>query len=149
MSTDAAHRFLARAATNSALMLAAALTACAGQAGPPLGSEPPPGKPVTLPVETITPQYSELTIDRTSGPAPTVPWQLMKVDRHENRIHLSASTSGCSHPKTVRVTETPSTVQVTVTGTGDTEPCSMQYITLIGYIQLDLIGDRQVIGNAS
>jgi hypothetical protein len=149
MSTDAARHFPSWAATISAGMLAAALTACAGQAGPPLGSEPPTGKPMPLPVETITPPYSELAIDRTTGPAPTVPWQLMKVDPQENRIYLSASTSGCSHPKTVRVSETPTTVQVTVTGIGDTEPCSMKYITLIGYIQFDSMGDRQVIGNAS
>lgn len=138
-----------RAATITSLMLATALTACTGQAGPPLASEPPPGRSVTQPVETITPQYSELAIDRTSGPTPTVPWHLVRVDRNENRVYLSASTSGCSQPKTVRVSETPSIVRVTVTGTGDTNPCSMQYMTLIGYIQLDSIGDREITGNGS
>lgn len=150
MSADAAHRLLPWAATISTLMLAAALTACTGQAaGPPLDSEPPLGNPVTPPVETITLQYNEITIDRTSGPAPTVPWQLVKLDRDENRIYLSASTSGCSQPKTVRVSETPESVQVSVTGTGDAGPCSMQYTTLIGYIQLDSIGGREVMGNVS
>jgi hypothetical protein len=124
------------------------LTACAGQADPPLGSSPPLDKPA-LPIETITPQYSELTIDRRTDPAPTVPWQLIKVDPQENRIYLVASSSGCSHPNTVRVTETASSIQITVTGTGNGNPCSMQYVTLIGYVQLSSIGEREVIGNAS
>lgn len=42
-----------RAAIFSTVMLVAAMTSCAGQAGPPLGSSPPTGKAV-LPVETIT-----------------------------------------------------------------------------------------------
>src|SRR4051812_48130672 len=35
----------------------------------------------------------------------------------------------------------------TVTGAGGSAPCSMQYITLIGYIHLDSIGNRQAAGN--
>ncbi|WP_285290253.1 hypothetical protein [Arthrobacter sp. ISL-5] len=34
-------------------------------------------------------------------------------------------------------------------GSIDSEPGSMQYVTLIGYVQLSSIGDREVIGNAS
>lgn len=77
-----------------------------------------------------------------------MPWQLIRVDREENRIYLSASTSGCSKPETVRVTESTSSIQLTVTGTGGSEPCSMQYVTLIGYVQLSSIGGREVTGNA-
>jgi len=146
--TDALRRFRPRIATFCIVMLAAALTACAGQANPPLGSTPPSGQPI-LPIGTVSPQYGELPIDRTTDPAPTVPWQLVRVDRQENRIHLSASTAGCSHPNTVRVTETASSIQITVTGTGGGDPCSMQYVTLIGYVQLSSICDREVIGNAS
>lgn len=147
MDTDVPRRYRVKAATFS-IMVLAALTACVGRADPPLGSSPPTGKPV-LPIETITPQYNELPLDRTTDPAPTVPWQLIKIDRQENRIHLSASSSGCSHPNTVRVTETASSIQISVTGTGGGDPCSMQYVTLIGYVQLNSIGDREVIGNAS
>ena len=146
MRTEVLRRFQLGFLTSCAVMLAAALTACAGM-DPPLDSSPPTGK-AALPVETITPQYSELPIDRTSGPAPAVPWQLIRVDREENRIYLSASTSGCSKPETVRVTESASSIQLTVTGTSGSEPCSMQYVTLIGYVQLSSIGGREVTGNA-
>jgi hypothetical protein len=98
---------------------------------------------------TVTPQYNEISIDRTTDSAPTLPWQLVRVDRQENRIYLSASSSGCSHPNSVKVTETASSIQVTVTGTGGGDPCSMQYVTLIGYVQLSSIGDREITGNAS
>jgi hypothetical protein len=74
---------------------------------------------------------------------------LVRVDRHENRIYVSASNTGCSHPNTVRVTETASSIQIAVTGTGGGDPCSMQHVTLVGYVQLSSIGDREVIGNAS
>ena len=148
MSAGVVRRFRLGAATFCTVVLAAALTACAGQADPPLGSSPPTGKAV-LPIETITPQYSELTIDRATGPAPIVSWELIKVDPQENRVYLSASTAGCTNPEKVRVTETASSIQITVTGTSGSEPCTMQYVTLIGYVQLSSIGDRQVIGNAS
>jgi hypothetical protein len=130
-------------------MLVAALTACAGKADPPLGSIPPSGNSV-LPtgMATITPPYNEVSIDRTTDPAPTVPWQLVRVDRQENRIYLSASTAGCSHPNTVRVTETASSIEITVTGTGGGDPCGMQYVTLMGYVQTGSIGDREITGNA-
>jgi hypothetical protein len=150
MSADVLRRFRLRIATFCMVMLVAALTACAGQADPPLGSSPPSEKPV-LPtgMATITPQYAELPIERTTDPAPTVPWQLVSVDRQENRIYLSASSSGCSHPNTVRVTETASSILITITGTGGGDPCSMQYVTLIGYVQLSSIGDREVTGDAN
>lgn len=150
MSADVVSRCWIRAATFSTVVLVAALTACAGQAHLPLGSSPPTGKPV-LPtgMATITPQYAELPIERTTDPAPTVPWQLVSVDRQENRIYLSASSSGCSHPNTVRVTETASSILITITGTGGGDPCSMQYVTLIGYVQLSSIGDREVTGDAN
>ena len=63
---------------------------------------------------------------------PTVPWQLVTVDRQENGVHLSASSSGCRHPRGVRVTESDSSIRITVTGTGGSEPCGMQHVTLIG-----------------
>jgi hypothetical protein len=147
MSSNVIHRLRPSAVTFGAAVLGAVLTACAGQADPPLGTSPPIEKPV-LPIETITPQYAQLTIDRTTDPAPTVPWQLIKVDPQENRIYLSASSSGCSHPRKVRVTETAASIQITVTGAGGGDPCSMQYETLMGYVQLGSIGDRQVTGNA-
>ncbi|MCQ6272838.1 hypothetical protein M8J71_20480 [Pseudarthrobacter sp. R1] len=146
--TDVLRRFRLRTATFCMVMLVAALTSCAGQADPPLGSTPPPGQPA-LPIGTVAPQYGELPMDHIPDPASTVPWQLVRVDRQENRIYLSASSSGCSHPNTVRVTETASSIQVTVTGTGGGDPCSMQYVTLIGYVQLSSIGDREITGNAS
>ena len=148
MSSNVMRGLRPSAAAFGAAVLAAVLTACAGQTGPPLGTSPPIDKQVT-PIETITPHYAELTIDRTTDPAPTVPWQLIKVDPQENRIYLSASSSGCSHPRKVRVTETAASIEITVTGTGGGEPCSMQYETLTGYIQLGSIGDRQVTGNTS
>lgn len=129
-------------------VMLAAVTACSGQPDNPLGSSQPSSTPV-LPIETITPHYSELSIDRATNKVPTVPWQLVRVDRQENRIYLSASTTGCSHPNTVRVAESDSSIRITVTGTGGAEPCRMQYVTLIGYVQLDSLGDRQVVGNTS
>ncbi|MDQ0672989.1 hypothetical protein QFZ36_000550 [Pseudarthrobacter siccitolerans] len=47
------------------------------------------------------------------------------------------------------VTETAASPQVTVTSAGSGDPCSMQCVTMIGYVQLSSIGDREVIGNAS
>lgn len=109
------------------VLLVAGLTGCAGQTGPPLGSSPPSGSPVSpTGTATLAPQYNELTIDRTSGPAPTVPWQLIRVDHQENRIYLSASTTGCTAPEKVRVTESVSSIRITVTGTSGSEPCTMQ-----------------------
>lgn len=57
--------------------------------------------------------------------------------------------AAAASPRQSGCPETPSIVRVTVTGTGDTNPCSMQYMTLIGYIQLDSIGDREITGNGS
>lgn len=105
---------------------------------PPLGSRPPSGTAV-LPMETVTPQYRELEVDQSAEPFPTMPWQLVRVDRQENWVYLSASTTGCSHPRKVRVTESGTSIRITVTGTGGSEPCSMQYETLIGYVQLGSI----------
>jgi hypothetical protein len=149
MSAGAVRRPRLPAVAVCGVVLAAALTACAGEPGPPPpGSSPPSGISV-LPIETVSPQYGELAVDRSTVPVPTVPWQLVRVDRQENGIYLSASTNGCSHPKGVRVTESGSSIHITVTGTGDSEPCSMQYVTLIGYVQLDSLGDREVTGYTS
>jgi hypothetical protein len=98
-----------------------------------------------MPIETITPQYTELSIDRNTQLTETVPWELIKVDRQENRVYLSASTTECRNPDKVRVSESASEIRITVTSRGK-EPCTMQYLTLIGYVQLEAIGDRQVIG---
>lgn len=136
------------AATVSGLMVAVALTGCGEPGPPPPGSSPPTGIAVS-PIETVSPQYGELQVDRSTDPVPTVPWQLVRVDRQENRVYLTASSSGCSQPRGVRVTESDSSIRITVTGTGGSEPCSMQYVTLIGYVQLNSLGDRQVIGNTS
>lgn len=133
-----------RAAVLCALLTGTALSGC-GQGGPPLGSSPPSGKPM-LPIETITPQYSELPVDRSIDPADTVPWQLIEVDRQENGVYLSASTTECRTPDKVRVSESASEIRITVTASSGKEPCTMQYVTLIGYVQLDAIGDRPVIG---
>ncbi len=116
------------------------------QGGPPLDSSPPSAKPM-LPIATITPQYTELPVDRSTDPAETVPWQPIEVDRQENKVYLSACTTECRNPDTVRVSESASEIRITVTSRGK-EPCTMQYLTLIGYVQFDAIGDRQITGAA-
>lgn len=148
MSAGSACRRRHAAATVFGLMLAAALTGCREPGPPPPGSSPPTGIAVS-PIETISPQYGELQVDRSTDPAPTVPWQLVRVDRQENRVYLTASNVGCHHPKRVKVTETASSVHIKVTGTGGGDPCSMQHVTLIGYVQLDSLGDRQITGDTN
>lgn len=104
-----------------------------------------PGLATIVPV----PDYQELPVDKTTGPAATVPWHLIRVDRQENRIYLSASSVGCSTPEKVRLTESPATITITMTGTSTSGPCTMESRTLVGYVHVDKIGDRQITGNSS
>jgi hypothetical protein len=100
-------------------------------------------------IATIVPDYQELPVDQTTGPTATVPWHLLRVDHQENRIYLSASSAGCSTPEKVRLTESPATIAITVTGTGGSGPCTMQSLTLVGFVHVVSIGDRQITGNSS
>lgn len=135
----------------SAVLSAASLAACAVQPGLPQGSEAPPSMsyPTQSGIATITPDYRELAVDHATGPAATVPWHLVRVDHQENRIYLSASSAGCTTPEKVRLTESDSSITITVTGPSTSEPCTAQHLTLLGYVQIGSIGDRQVTGNSS
>lgn len=71
------------------------------------------------------------------------------MDKQENRIYLSAASTGCLTPNRVRLTETDSSIEITVTGLNCGEPCTMQHVALLGYVQLDSIGQRQIRGNTT
>jgi hypothetical protein len=135
----------------SAVLSAASLAACAEQPGLPQGPAAPPSAsyPTQSGIATITLDYKELAVDHATGPAPTVPWHLIRVDHQENRIYLSASSAGCTTPEKVRLTESTSSITITVTAQAPGEPCTAQHLTLVGYVQIGSIGDRQVTGNSS
>jgi hypothetical protein len=135
----------------SALLLAAALGACAERAEPPAGTSAPSETrvPPQTGVSTIKPEYRELPVEASTEPGETVPWHLIKVDLQENRIYLSASSKGCITPNKVRLTETDTSIEITVTGLNGREPCTMQHVTLLGYVHVDSIGQRQIRGNAN
>lgn len=130
---------------------ATSLAACAEEPAPPRGTEDPPNTffPIQPGITPITPDFQELPLDPTSGPAETLPWHLIRVDHQENRIYLSAPQAGCSTPEKVRLKESPSQITITVTGSSAKEPCTMQHVTMIGYVQIESIGARQVSGNSS
>ncbi|MET3809770.1 hypothetical protein [Arthrobacter sp. UYEF3] len=134
----------------AALMSTASLAACGQQTG----AQPPAAQPSMklLPqpgISTITPEFTELRLDQTSQPAETVPWHLIRTDLKENRVYLSASSVGCTTPQKVRLWKSASEIRISVTGPRIGEPCTMQNITLAGYVQIDSIGERQVTGNSS
>jgi hypothetical protein len=133
------------------MLSSASLAACAEQPGPPVGIGAPPSKSFPTPsgMPTITLDYRELAVDQGTGPADTVPWHLVRVDHKQNRIYLSASSVGCTTPEKVRVSESASRITITVTGPSTKGPCTAQSLTLIGYVQIGSIGDRQVAGNSS
>ena len=97
----------------------------------------------------ITPNFRELPLDQTTQPAETVPWHLIRVDLKENRVYLSASSVDCTTPEKVRLTQSASEIKISVTGQHAGEPCSAQHVTLVGYVQIGSIGERQVTGNSS
>jgi hypothetical protein len=99
-------------------------------------------------VQTITPASNELTVDTTSGAAgPNVPWTLVKIDKVNNRIYLSAGQISCVMPDTVHLQETPSEIVLSVTGKPASAPCAAQKVTLVGYVQLsDPVGGRRIVG---
>ena len=129
----------------------ASLGGSAEEPVPSAGIAAPPSKsfPEQPGIATIIPDYQELAVDQTTGPAATVPWHLIRVDHQENRIYLSASSAGCSTPEKVRLTESTASVTITVTGTSTSGPCTMQHVTLVGYVHLGSIGGRQITGNSS
>lgn len=61
-------------------------------------------------------------------------------------MYLTASSVGCSTPVKVRLSESGSQIEISVTGTLAGEPCTMQHLTLFGYVQIGSIGQRQVTG---
>jgi len=133
-----------------AVFSAASLSACVRETVPPPGTAPPSMRfPDQSGIATIVPDYQELPVDQNTGPAATVPWHLIRVDHQENRIYLSASSAGCSTPEKVRLTESTATIAITVAGTGGSGPCTMQSQTLVGYVQVGSIGERQITGNSS
>ena len=134
-----------------AVLSTASLAACGEQAGPP---QPPAAPPATRlspqpGISTITPNFRELPLDQTTQPAETVPWHLIRVDLKENRVYLSASSVDCTTPEKVRLTQSASEIKISVTGQHAGEPCSAQHVTLVGYVQIGSIGERQVTGNSS
>jgi hypothetical protein len=135
----------------SAVLAAASLAACEVQPRMPQGPAASPSTtyPIQSGIATITPDFNELAVDHSTGPAATVPWHLIRVDHQENRIYLSASSAGCTTPEKVRLTESDSSITITVTGPSTGEPCTAQHLTLLGYVQVGSIGDRQVTGNSS
>ncbi|MCX6497837.1 MAG: hypothetical protein NTU93_03420 [Arthrobacter sp.] len=140
-----------------AILSIATLAACGEPtvpAAPPLASPPLAAPPATkLPpqpgISTITPPFTELPLDRTTEPAVTLPWHLIRVDLKENRVYLSSSSEGCTTPEKVRLTESASEIKISVTGPRGGEPCTARSLTLVGYVQIGSIGERRVTGNAS
>lgn len=129
----------------------APLAACGEQTGPP---QPPAAPPATQlsprpGITTITPNFAELPLDQTPQPTETVPWHLIRVDLTENRVYLSASSVDCTTPEKVRLTESASEIKISVTGRRASEPCTAKQVTLVGYVQIGSIGQRQVTGNGS
>ena len=88
-------------------------------------------------------------MDQTTQPAETVPWHLIRVDLKDNRVYLSASSVDCTTPENVRLTESASEIKISVTGRRASESCTMKHVTLVVYVQIGSIGQRQVTGNSS
>lgn len=131
-------------------VLAFLLTACGESTRLPQPAATPPATQLSPPpgISTIALDFRELPLDQTTQPAATVPWHLIRVDLKENRVYLSASSVGCSTPVKVRLSESGSQIEISVTGTRAGEPCTMQHLTLFGYVQIGSIGRRQVTGNS-
>jgi hypothetical protein len=133
-----------------AFLSTASLAACGEQPGQP---QPPAAPPATQlspqpGISTITPNFTELPVDQTTEPAETVPWHLIRVDLKENRVYLSSSSVDCTTPEKVRLTESAAEIKISVTGRRAGEPCTAQLVTLVGYVQIRSIGERQVAGNS-
>jgi hypothetical protein len=126
------------------------LAACGEQPGPPQPPAPPPVTQLSPQpgITTITPNFAELPLDQSTQAAETVPWHLIRVDLKENRVYLAASSFDCTIPEKVRLTESASQIKISVTGRRTGQPCSANQVTLLGYVQIGSIGQRQVTGSS-
>jgi hypothetical protein len=99
-------------------------------------------------VQTITAASNEIRVDTTSGSAgANVPWTLVRIDKVNNRIYLSAGQISCVMPDTVHLQETSSEIVLSVTGKPASAPCAAQKVTLAGYVQLSVpVDGRRIVG---
>ena len=122
------------------LGIVAALSGCAttstlpesSPTASPTASIPGPG------VSTI-PAPAGVALLIVSGPAksrPSLPWSLIRVNRADSRIYLSATGPGrdCTTPVGAHVDETTQTVTIRVVGRSAHGPCTAQKLTMIGYV---------------
>jgi hypothetical protein len=99
-------------------------------------------------IQTITAASNEIRVDTTSGSAgANVPWTLVRIDKVNNRIYLSAGQISCVMPDTVHLQETSSEIVLSVTGKPASAPCAAQKVTLAGYVQLSVpVDGRRIVG---
>jgi hypothetical protein len=134
-----------------AFLSTASIASCAGHTEPPQGNAPPPAAEFSAPpgVTRIPTDFRELPLDHATEQAATVPWHLIRVDRQENRVYLSASSVDCTIPGKVRLAESATEVSIIVAGTSTSGPCTAQSVSIMGYVQIGSIGGRRVTGNSS
>ena len=112
------------------------LVACSGRimVSDPGSSEAPP-LPKSTRVATAVPNPggSRLpVITKPSAQEVTTPWFLNRADQISDRIYLSSSDRGCKDPIGVHLTETNSTVTITVVATrGNMTRRALSRVTLI------------------
>jgi hypothetical protein len=113
----------------------------------------PPAK--TSPsIHAITPLSNRLPTDSSPATGEVVPWTLVRIDNEKNRIYLSAGSVGCLVPSVVHLQETPTEIDIAVTGAPSSassgSPCTAQKVTLVGYVRLDSSVDgRRIVGNTA
>lgn len=148
MSTDRSATSVSARSSRSnrpviAIVVMLAMTGLAGCAAPTTESSAPP------PPSSAAP---------TAGPIPTVgavppgweavPGAVQRIDRSASKIFLTATPTDCVLPTKVSVI--PSTTEIKITAIGrspaKTGPCTLQKITLVGYIYLPPgADDRKIV----
>jgi hypothetical protein len=140
-----------RTALLGALAMVAMLSACTSANPNPRTSPEAPSETSIQPTAPSGTAYRELpTTKSMPAQGKALPWKLIKVDRSNNRIYLSAAQVGCSIPQSVLLVETDSTISLTVIGSDDSgaTPCTQQNMTMIGYVTPhSAIGARNITSN--
>lgn len=104
----------------------------------PSTDQSPPVASGAVPSTSAIPSNPFPTTTLAPKGAVYVPWILGKVDSQANRIYLSSSSAStdCKTPWRALVTETSTSITISVVAKSGQEPCTAEKKTLVGWVQL-------------